>query len=275
MINYPFGWMKPLAVGSYPFTYQGQLLDREVGWQYYRYRNYDPVVGRFLQVEPLVDSFPWLGYVFCENWVINSVELEGLERSPARPDSILGPYEMPQVTISASRKRGFLGFLKRLWQNIRFHIRLDIGPQVGIATRFFSVMLNIASFGILEFKKDNPNQVSVGYFGQGMGVFVEQEIGAKVRYRLPGRNKDKQGLRVGLGGYAKHRFKGYLKGGYEEQSYEYGFLLGPFSFSHLHKRGETESRRVLQFSIAIIVGLKIEAYILPSENNKQSTGDKD
>ena len=32
-------------------------------------------------MEPLVDSFGWWsGYVFSENWVVNSVELEGLER---------------------------------------------------------------------------------------------------------------------------------------------------------------------------------------------------
>ena len=78
---YPFGWMKPLAVDPYPFTYQGQMLDREMGWQYYRYRNYDPVVGRFWQVEPLVDSFPWLGYVFSSNRVVIGVEREGLEDS--------------------------------------------------------------------------------------------------------------------------------------------------------------------------------------------------
>ena len=251
-------------------TYQKQLLDRKMGWQYYRYRNYDPVVGRFWQVEPLVDSFPWLGYVFCENWVVNSVELEGLETSPSTQDSILGPYEIPQVTIYARNRGGFLNSLKRLWQNIRFQIRLDIGPQVGITTRFFSVMLNIASFGIIELKKDNPNRIDVGYFGQGMGVFVEQEIGAKVRFRLPSKSKDKQGLRVGLGGYAKHRFKGYLKGGYEEQSYEYGFLLGPLSFSHVHKEGGTESRRVLQFSIAIIVGLKVEVFVLLLGNKRKN-----
>ena len=76
---YPFGWLKPLAVDSYPFTYQGQLLDSELGWQYYRYRNYDPVVGRFWQVEPMVDSFGWWsGYGFVNNMVTYGIEQEGL-----------------------------------------------------------------------------------------------------------------------------------------------------------------------------------------------------
>jgi len=78
---YPFGWEKQLTtVNPYPFNYQGQLFDRDLGWQYYRYRNYDPMIARFHQVEPLIDKYPWLSYVFAENWVTNSVELEGLEK---------------------------------------------------------------------------------------------------------------------------------------------------------------------------------------------------
>jgi len=77
---YPFGWEKQLTtVNAYPFNYQGQLFDRELGWQYYRYRNYDPMIARFYQVEPLVDKYPWLGYVFSENKVVYGVEIEGLE----------------------------------------------------------------------------------------------------------------------------------------------------------------------------------------------------
>ncbi len=77
---YPFGWEKTLTQDPYPFTYQGQLFDRELGWQYYRYRNYDPLVGRFWEVEPLIDSFPqWSGYVFSQNCIISHGESEGLE----------------------------------------------------------------------------------------------------------------------------------------------------------------------------------------------------
>ena len=87
---YPFGWLKPLTMDPYPFTYQGQMLDREVGWQYYRYRNYDPVVGRFWQVEPLVERYAWIGgYVFSEDKVVHGRELEGLEYSPARGGSVV------------------------------------------------------------------------------------------------------------------------------------------------------------------------------------------
>jgi len=78
---YPFGWEKQLTtVEPYPFTYQGQLFDRDLGWQYYRYRNYDPMIARFYQVEPLIDSFPqWGGYVFGHNSIIYGIEIEGLE----------------------------------------------------------------------------------------------------------------------------------------------------------------------------------------------------
>jgi len=94
---YPFGWEKQLTtVNPYPFNYQGQLFDRELGWQYYRYRNYDPVIARFHQVEPLIDSFPWLGYVFSENSVTYGIEIEGLEvdKKPADAESIGGGYSV-------------------------------------------------------------------------------------------------------------------------------------------------------------------------------------
>lgn len=40
----------------------------------------DPRLGRFLSVDPLFASFPWnSSYAFCENKVINAIELEGLE----------------------------------------------------------------------------------------------------------------------------------------------------------------------------------------------------
>ncbi len=81
---YPFGWERQLTtVNPYPFTYQGQLFDRELGWQYYRYRNYDPLVARFWQAEPLVDSFPERGvYVFVVNNPIFLRERYGLQGEP-------------------------------------------------------------------------------------------------------------------------------------------------------------------------------------------------
>ncbi len=47
----------------------------------YKYRMHDPRVGRFFAVDPLSGEYPWNSpYAFSENRVIDSRELEGLER---------------------------------------------------------------------------------------------------------------------------------------------------------------------------------------------------
>jgi RHS repeat-associated protein len=55
--------------------------DGDLNWYGMKYRNYDPQIGRFLQTDPLSDFYPHNSpYAYAENAVINSVDLEGLER---------------------------------------------------------------------------------------------------------------------------------------------------------------------------------------------------
>lgn len=63
-------------------TFQGQRFDDDLGVNYYsfKYRNHDPQIGRFIQIDPLSDKYVYNStYAFSENKVINGVELEGLE----------------------------------------------------------------------------------------------------------------------------------------------------------------------------------------------------
>ncbi|SMC48726.1 RHS repeat-associated core domain-containing protein [Moheibacter sediminis] len=54
--------------------------EHDLNWYSYRYRNYDPAIGRFFNVDPLSESFAYNGvYNFSENRVIDGFELEGLE----------------------------------------------------------------------------------------------------------------------------------------------------------------------------------------------------
>ena len=65
----------------------GQELDDELGWNTYqfRFRTHDPQIGRFLQIDPLADRYVYNStYAYAENDVINSIDLEGLERLPVR-----------------------------------------------------------------------------------------------------------------------------------------------------------------------------------------------
>ncbi len=62
--------------------FQGQELDDDLGLNYYgfRWRNHDPQIGRFIQIDPLSDKYVYNStYAFSENKVTSHVELEGLE----------------------------------------------------------------------------------------------------------------------------------------------------------------------------------------------------
>jgi RHS repeat-associated protein len=69
----------------YRYGFQNQEKDDELKGAgnsvNYKYRMHDPRVGRFFAVDPLAKSYPWNSvYAFSENVVINSYELEGLEK---------------------------------------------------------------------------------------------------------------------------------------------------------------------------------------------------
>jgi RHS repeat-associated protein len=67
--------------------FQGQPLDDELelNWYGFKWRNHDPQIGRFIQVDPLSDKYVHNStYAFSENKVTSHVELEGLEAYDAK-----------------------------------------------------------------------------------------------------------------------------------------------------------------------------------------------
>ncbi len=83
---YPFG----LTFNSYQrenstpnkFKFQGQehVDDLNLGWVSFKWRNHQPEIGRFFNVDPLADKYVYNSpYAFSENRVIDGRELEGLE----------------------------------------------------------------------------------------------------------------------------------------------------------------------------------------------------
>jgi len=54
--------------------------DADLGWYDYGFRNYDPQIGRFPQLDPLTDSYPELSpYQYASNDPVANVDLDGLE----------------------------------------------------------------------------------------------------------------------------------------------------------------------------------------------------
>jgi RHS repeat-associated protein len=63
-------------------TFQGQRFDDELGlnWIQFKWRNHDPQIGRFIEIDPLAEDYVNNStYAFSENKVTNHIELEGLE----------------------------------------------------------------------------------------------------------------------------------------------------------------------------------------------------
>ncbi len=69
------------------YLYNGkELLDEnaDLGWLDYGFRNYDPQIGRFPQLDPLTDSYPFLTpyqYASCDP--ITNIDIDGLEGCPS------------------------------------------------------------------------------------------------------------------------------------------------------------------------------------------------
>jgi len=54
--------------------------DGDLNWYDYGFRNYDPQIGRFVQLDPLADDYPFLTpYQFAGNDPVANVDLDGLE----------------------------------------------------------------------------------------------------------------------------------------------------------------------------------------------------
>src|SRR5438270_13538114 len=83
--HYPGKVLAPLTQGAYRYGFNGKERDWEDygdGNQYdYGARIYNPMIARFLSVDPISKHFPWNSpYSFAENDVIRSVDLDGLEK---------------------------------------------------------------------------------------------------------------------------------------------------------------------------------------------------
>ena len=85
---YPFGMVIPgrsfEGGKEYRYGFNGQEKDGEIKGNGnhidFKFRGYDPRIGKFLSVDPLKEDFPWNSpYSFAENRVIEGKDLEGKE----------------------------------------------------------------------------------------------------------------------------------------------------------------------------------------------------
>ncbi|MEQ9403514.1 MAG: DUF6443 domain-containing protein [Cyclobacteriaceae bacterium] len=83
---YPFGlvfnsYQRTASQKNFMNTFQNQEYEEETGWVKFKWRNHQPDIGRFFNVDPLAESYVYNSpYAFSENDVISAIELEGLEK---------------------------------------------------------------------------------------------------------------------------------------------------------------------------------------------------
>jgi RHS repeat-associated protein len=82
---YPFGltfnsYKKVYDKKNFMNTFQDQEYEQETGWVKFKWRNHQPELGRFFNVDPLAEDYYYNStYAFSENKVTAHIELEGLE----------------------------------------------------------------------------------------------------------------------------------------------------------------------------------------------------
>jgi RHS repeat-associated protein len=110
---YPFG----LTFNSYQrenalnnrWKFQGQehIDDLGLNWDSFKWRNHQPDIGRFFNVDPLADKYVYNSpYAFAENKLGLGRELEGLELAPFNPQTT-----HPFTIIAEGFRQAFDGIL--------------------------------------------------------------------------------------------------------------------------------------------------------------------
>lgn len=103
---YPFGLTLNLdnrpGQKKQPYKFQNQIHENDFDLNVYsfKYRDHDPQIGRFWQVDPLSDKYVYNStYAFSENKVTSHFELEGLEAVKLSDGNVLtGPYSPEMYT---------------------------------------------------------------------------------------------------------------------------------------------------------------------------------
>jgi len=104
----PFGLQfnqsrRTASVKNFMNTFQNQERDDATGWVKFKWRNHDPAIGRFFNVDPIAEDYYYNSpYAFSENKVINAVELEGLEKM----EVIDGRMVMSPLPSDATNRSG-------------------------------------------------------------------------------------------------------------------------------------------------------------------------
>jgi len=138
--------------------------DGELNWYDYGFRNYDPQIGRFVQLDPLTDDYPMMTpyqYASCEP--IANIDLDGLEAAEALNGVVqlteiivVGTKHTAKATNTVSKASRFWNWVKKAAD-----VATDFMPFIGSAKDIYR-----------GFRDGNGWQVALGVGGLVADVFT-------------------------------------------------------------------------------------------------------
>jgi len=161
---YPFGMNfvqgAEFSAISSPLNYKFQEQElQETGFYSFKWRNYDPTIGRFFNVDPLSEKYAYQShYNFSENRVVNSREIEGLEAF----DNYDDPYEWGD-RVGLDRD----SYTVEWQENGRSEIVQNIEEVVVVAEKhdFWDDLMSMASDYFDDFDLHNENENLFNFSG--------------------------------------------------------------------------------------------------------------
>jgi RHS repeat-associated protein len=164
--------------------FQGQPLDDDLGlnWYGFKYRNHDPQIGRFIQIDPLSEKYVYNStYAFSENKVTNHIELEGLES--VRSDILRSPL------LHAALKENVQKELNSMRHNGSEAIQVKGSVGAG-----FGIQVKVTKKVEVDLSISGP-QTEVGLNGSGKVDAKASLVGTSGKVSIPG-------LEMGVGAEA-------------------------------------------------------------------------
>ncbi len=108
------------------FLYQGQELqdDLDLSWYSFKWRNHDPAIGRFFNIDPLAEDYYYnSAYAFSENKVTAHIELEGLESWYAADGNIVANGPLRKEAVASAQ----INYLNK--KNLGIPFKHELGHQ--------------------------------------------------------------------------------------------------------------------------------------------------
>ncbi|MBP1165008.1 RHS repeat-associated protein [Chryseobacterium sp. PvR013] len=152
---------------NYKYSTQGQEKQTETGWSSYRWRNYDPAIGRFFNVDPLSEKYAYQShYNFSENRVVDGRELEGLEFVPL---PIFAPSALTPPPLYAAKPGAGSAVYEQMKSNAINNyngLMRGLGTQINVLVAVSYTGINLAN-RVLNSEGDNKRKSKDGDSSSG------------------------------------------------------------------------------------------------------------